>query len=159
MPVAVLDDAGRMVPAASGDRSRCGSRRSANGLSPHGSPGNPDWPLHRFQHSATGCAPEERYVLGNVRKLKSGQWLFQARIQYGEHDLTLPLTLPIVWAGDTPVIQVDSLPIPGLGTFTARVMIHQGCYAGYWAPWTMVAISLVASSAASKSSTPAAGSQ
>jgi hypothetical protein len=75
---------------------------------------------------------EERYVLDSVRKLDSGQWLFQARIQYGEHDLTLPLTLPIEWAGDTPVIQVDKLPIPGLGTFTARVMIHNGYYAGYW---------------------------
>jgi hypothetical protein len=75
---------------------------------------------------------EERYFLQRVRKLESGLWLIQARIQYGEHDLTLPLTLPIEWAGDTPVIQVNKLPIPGLGTFSARVLIHEGYYAGYW---------------------------
>jgi hypothetical protein len=75
---------------------------------------------------------KEQYVLESVRKLDSGQWLFQARIQYGTHDLTLPLTLPIAWAGDTPVIMVDELPIPGLGTFSARVLIHDGYYAGYW---------------------------
>jgi len=75
---------------------------------------------------------EERYILESVRKLDSGQWLFQARIQYGEHNLTLPLTLPVEWADDTPVILVNNLPVPGLGTFSARVLIHNGYYAGYW---------------------------
>ncbi|HEX6963094.1 MAG TPA: hypothetical protein VF175_14590, partial [Lacipirellula sp.] len=52
---------------------------------------------------------------------------------YGDHDVTAPLTLPIRWAGDTPVICVDELPIPGLGAFTARVMIYRDHYAGFWA--------------------------
>ncbi len=74
----------------------------------------------------------ERYELESVRHLGKGQWLFQTRIRYGEHDIKLPLTLPIYWAGDTPVITVDKLVIPGLGTFTARVMIFDGHYAGFW---------------------------
>lgn len=74
----------------------------------------------------------ERYELGEVKHLGSNQWLIQSRIKYGDHDVTVPLTLPIRWAGDTPVICVDELPIPGLGTFTARVMIYRGHYAGFW---------------------------
>ena len=79
-----------------------------------------------------GDLPKERYELGEVKRLESGDWLIQSRIRYGEHDVTLPLTLPIRWAGDTPVICVDDMSFPGLGTYTARVMIYRGHYAGFW---------------------------
>jgi hypothetical protein len=75
---------------------------------------------------------EEKYTLGKVAKLKGDHWLFQARIQYGEHDVTLPLSLRVVWAGDTPVITLDKMPIPGFGTFTCRLMIYGDQYAGTW---------------------------
>ncbi len=74
----------------------------------------------------------ERYELKGVKHVEGELWLFQARIHYGEHDVTLPLTLPIRWAGDTPVICVDRLGIPGLGVYTARVMIYADHYAGFW---------------------------
>lgn len=79
-----------------------------------------------------GKLTEERYELGEVKRLESGDWLIQSRIRYGDHDVTIPLTLPIRWAGDTPVICVDDMLIPGLGTFTARVMVYRGHYAGFW---------------------------
>ena len=81
---------------------------------------------------AGGKLTAERYELGEVKRLDSGDWLIQSRIRYGDHDVTIPLTLPIRWAGDTPVICVDDMLIPGLGTFTARVMIYRGHYAGFW---------------------------
>ncbi|MCG8448758.1 MAG: hypothetical protein MI725_04135 [Pirellulales bacterium] len=74
----------------------------------------------------------ERYQLQSVRHVGDNRWLFLARIEYGENDVTLPLTLPVQWAGDTPVITVDKLPVPGLGTYTARVMIYADHYAGFW---------------------------
>ena len=67
-----------------------------------------------------------------MKHLGKEQWLIQARIHYGEHDVPLPLTLPIRWAGDTPMICVDDMAIPGLGTYTARVMIYRDHYAGFW---------------------------
>ncbi|MBA3485525.1 MAG: hypothetical protein H0T51_27340 [Pirellulales bacterium] len=76
---------------------------------------------------------KERYELGEVKHLGKDQWLIPARIKYGEYDVTLPLTLPIRWAGDTPMICLDEMPIPGFGTFTARVMIYRDHYAGFWA--------------------------
>ena len=76
---------------------------------------------------------DDRYELVLVKHLQGDDWLVQSRFSYGGKDLVLPLTLPIRWAGDTPVISLDKFAVPGLGTFDARVMIYQGHYAGYWA--------------------------
>jgi hypothetical protein len=80
-----------------------------------------------------GGPREERYELGEVKHLEGNKWLISARIRYGDNDVTIPLTLPIRWAGNTPVITVDDMGFPGLGTYTARVMIYDDHYAGYWA--------------------------
>ena len=74
----------------------------------------------------------ERYELKTVKHQQGENWLFEARIVYGENDVTLPLVLPVRWAGDTPVISVDKMMFPGLGTYTARVMIYADHYAGFW---------------------------
>lgn len=76
---------------------------------------------------------KEQYSLKKVKKLPAGDyWLIQTRIKYGDHDVTVPLSLPIKWSGKTPVITVDNVTIPGLGTFNARVLIADGKYAGTW---------------------------
>jgi hypothetical protein len=74
----------------------------------------------------------EKYTLGEVKKLDGNLWLLPTRIQYGDKDLQIPITLPIEWAGDTPVVVVDNLGLPGLGTVSARVMFFADHYAGYW---------------------------
>jgi hypothetical protein len=75
----------------------------------------------------------DRYTLGEVKKLEGKTWMIQARIQYRDSDAVMvPLPLPIEWAGDTPVITVDNFTIPGMGTFSARVMFFDDHYAGYW---------------------------
>ena len=63
---------------------------------------------------------EDRYVLNKVSKVSGDLWLFEARIQVEGQDLTLPVPLRVLWAGDTPVITLDELTIPGMGTFTVR---------------------------------------
>lgn len=75
---------------------------------------------------------KEKYTLGKVSKLQDGVWKFECRIQYGDHDATLPLALPVKWAGDTPVITLTDLPIPGFGSFTCRVLIYGDRYVGTW---------------------------
>ncbi len=76
---------------------------------------------------------EDKYTLGKVYKLPNGLWSFETRIQYGERDVKLPLALEVRWAGDTPVITLDNVLVPGIGTFTSRVLVHNGEYAGTWA--------------------------
>jgi hypothetical protein len=76
---------------------------------------------------------EERYTLGKGSKLKNGDfWSFQARIQYGDHDVNVPLALEVKWAGDTPLITLTDIAIPGLGTYTSRVLFYRDQYAGTW---------------------------
>ena len=79
----------------------------------------------------------ERYELGEVKKLPSGQWQMQTRMRYGDKDLKLPLMVPVEWVGaggprPTPVVVIDNLFIPGAGTYSARVLFHEGHYAGHW---------------------------
>jgi hypothetical protein len=87
-------------------------------------------------HSATpgqdGVSGEERYVIDKVTKLAGDTWMFEARMQYGGHDFPVPVPVQIEWAGDTPVITLTDLTIPGLGTFTARVLLYHDQYAGTW---------------------------
>jgi len=79
---------------------------------------------------------EERYSIKGARKLRDNIWLITARIKYGDHDVTVPLPLPVEWAGDTPVISLTDMKIPGLGTYSARVVIYRGSYAGTWSGGT-----------------------
>ena len=75
----------------------------------------------------------EKYTIRSVKKTDHGDyWLFHTRIQYGDQDVTLPLPLEVKWAGGTPMITLTDLMIPGLGTFSARVVIHDNKYAGTW---------------------------
>lgn len=75
---------------------------------------------------------EDRYTLGKVYKLPNGLWSFETRIQYGQHDVKVPLALEVKWAGSTPVITLDNVLVPGLGTFNSRVLVHGDEYAGTW---------------------------
>lgn len=76
--------------------------------------------------------PEE-YTISSAMKLPDGDlWLLKARVKYGDKDVTLPIPLEIKWAGDTPVITMTNMEIPGLGTFSTRVVLYEGRYAGTW---------------------------
>jgi len=79
-----------------------------------------------------GVSGEERYVIEKVSKLPGGLWLFQSRMKYGSHEIPAPVPLRIEWAGDTPVITLTDVNIPGVGTYTARVLLYRDQYAGTW---------------------------
>jgi hypothetical protein len=87
---------------------------------------------HSTSLKGESIAGEEKYVIKKVSKIGGETWLFQVRIQYGSHDVPVPLPVTIKWAGDTPVITITDLTIPGLGTYTARVLLYQDQYAGTW---------------------------
>jgi hypothetical protein len=74
----------------------------------------------------------DKYTIDRVKKLKNDFWLFEARIQYNNNDVKVPLPLEVKWAGDTPVITLTKVLVPGLGTFTARVLFYNNEYAGTW---------------------------
>lgn len=77
---------------------------------------------------------EEAYEISKVEKMNTDDdlWALTTRIKYGDHDLVVPIAVEVKWAGSTPVITLDELTIPGLGTFSARVLLHKDKYAGTW---------------------------
>jgi hypothetical protein len=76
---------------------------------------------------------EEAYTIEKVEKLSDGDmWIITSRIKYGDKDLTVPVPLEVKWAGKTPVLTMDNMTIPGLGTFSTRVVLHGDKYAGTW---------------------------
>ena len=74
----------------------------------------------------------ESYTISRAVKLTGDHWLITARIRFGETDVTLPVPVRVLWAGDTPIITVDSWTLPGMGSYSARVMIFGGFYTGVW---------------------------
>lgn len=74
----------------------------------------------------------ERYEIADVTKIDDTNWRFDARIVYGTTDVTFPVTVPIVWARDTPMISMTDFTIPTLGSFTVRLVFYADRYAGSW---------------------------
>lgn len=89
---------------------------------------------HFTMFGKEGDAPKkEEYTITSVTKLDDGDyWLFKARVKYGDKDVTIPMPLEVKWAGDTPVITLTDTTIPGMGTFSARVVVYNDVYAGWW---------------------------
>jgi len=70
----------------------------------------------------------DRYQLAKVDHAGGDTFLFV----YSHKGVPIPLTLKVLWAGNTPVITLDDFTIIGMGTFSARVMFHGDRYAGTW---------------------------
>jgi hypothetical protein len=77
-------------------------------------------------------AHEETYLISDATHVSGEQWIISARIRYAEKDVTIPVPVRIVWAGDTPVITLDGANLPLLGTYSARVMVYKDFYSGVW---------------------------
>ena len=75
---------------------------------------------------------EDRYTISKAVKGEGDNWVITAVIGYKGFGVPVNITVPVRWAGDTPVIQLTDQKIPGVGTFTARVMFHGRHYAGTW---------------------------
>jgi hypothetical protein len=75
-------------------------------------------------------ATPDRYDIYGVDKVGEDQWRFNAKI--GESGVTLPIVVRMKFVDDTPVILMTDSTIPGMGTFTARVMFYGDEYAGTW---------------------------
>ena len=74
---------------------------------------------------------KESYTIHSVKKMSQGDyWIFNARIKYGKTDITLPMPLQVKWAEGKPVIYLDNVTIPGLGTFSSYTIIDGNKYAG-----------------------------
>ncbi len=87
---------------------------------------------HSTRTNKEGTFGPEKYKIESIRKVSGDTWLFQTRLRYDGKDLPVPIPVTLKWAGDTPVITLTDLTIPGVGTWTARVLLYRDQYAGTW---------------------------
>ena len=81
-----------------------------------------------------GDAKTDSYRINAVSKVKDDNWIVHSRIKYGEFDVVVPIPVQMHWAGDTAVLSVTDLAIPGLGEgFSSRLLFDGQRYAGTWA--------------------------
>jgi len=78
-----------------------------------------------------GTPKEDTYQITKTSKLRDDYWMFSG-IKYGKQEFSIPLVIRVVWAGDTPMMAMDKFTIPGLGTFSFRLMFDGNRYAGTW---------------------------
>ena len=74
----------------------------------------------------------EKYTITGATKSGQDVWLIYAKIQYRGKEVNVPVPVQVKWAGDTPVITLDKVSIPGMGTYSARVLVFDKTYAGTW---------------------------
>jgi len=90
----------------------------------------------RWARLKDGVLGEERtgdkYTILSVVKRSGDNWTVNAKMKYGEKELILPVPVQMKFSGDTALLIVDDLGIPGGGTYTARLLIFERTYSGTW---------------------------
>lgn len=79
-----------------------------------------------------GPDKEDKYTIASVAKNPDGSWTITAKIEYAGLTFNAPVPVQVKWAGDTAVIVVDNMGLPGTAKYSARVLVHEGTYSGTW---------------------------
>jgi hypothetical protein len=80
-----------------------------------------------------GEEKEDKYNIVSVSKVNGDSWIVNAKMKYGDREVVAPIPIKVKWAGDTPVIIVDNLTMPGgRNSYSARVLFFEHTYAGTW---------------------------
>jgi len=74
----------------------------------------------------------EKYGITSATKSGQDVWIIYAKMQFRGKEVSVPVPVQVKWAGDTPVITLDNVSIPGMGTYSARVLVYEKTYAGTW---------------------------
>lgn len=89
-----------------------------------------------LKDGALGAEKEDKYTIVSVEKTGGSSWVINARLHYKQLNVVVPVPVQVKWAGDTAVIIVDHMVLPGPGyggaAYSARLLIHENTYAGTW---------------------------
>mgnify|MGYP003339237006 CR=1 FL=1 len=68
----------------------------------------------------------------NAMKAKGDQWILQAKLKYREQEFVMPIPVTVKFVDETAIIVVDNLTFAYGGIYSARLMIHERTYSGWW---------------------------
>jgi hypothetical protein len=83
-----------------------------------------------------GEQKKDKYTIVSAAKVKGDSWVINAKMKYGGREIVAPIPVEVKWAGDTAVVIVNNMQVPGGGTYTARVLFFEKTYAGTWSGGT-----------------------
>lgn len=84
-----------------------------------------------------GPEKADSYNIVGVEKTGVDSWIINAKMKSRQGEFVAPIPVQVKWAGDTAVLVIDKLQIPGPkgyggAAYSARVLIHDNTYAGTW---------------------------
>jgi hypothetical protein len=86
-----------------------------------------------IKDGSLGPEKEDKYTIVSAGKVSGDSWVVNAKLKYGEREFVAPLPVKVRWAGDTAVLIVDNLQMPGgRNTYSARVLFFGNTDAGTW---------------------------
>jgi len=86
-----------------------------------------------IKNGSVGPEKEDKYTIVSAGKVSGDSWVINAKLKYGEREFIAPLPVKVKWAGDTAVLIVDNLQMPGgRNSYSARVLFYEQTYAGTW---------------------------
>ena len=74
----------------------------------------------------------DKYNIVSVTKGEGDKWTVHAKMKYRNQEMVMPIPVRMQFSGDTAILIVDNLMIPGGGTYTARLLIFERTYSGTW---------------------------
>ena len=74
----------------------------------------------------------DKYNIVSVTKGSGENWTVSAKMKYREQEIVMPIPVQVKFAGDTAIMIVDKLTIPGGGTYSARLLFYERTYSGTW---------------------------
>src|SRR6185369_7993484 len=74
----------------------------------------------------------DKYNIVSVTKGTGENWTVSAKMKYREQEIVMPIPVQVKFAGDTAIMIVDKLAIPGGGTYSARLLFYERTYSGTW---------------------------
>jgi hypothetical protein len=74
----------------------------------------------------------DKYMIVGVTRGPGDGWFINAKMKYRDQEFVLPIPVLVKFTGDTAILIVDNLAIPGGSTYSARVMFYERTYSGTW---------------------------
>lgn len=86
-----------------------------------------------IKNGTLGEEKDDQYGIVSVGKVSGDSWVVNAKMKYGGREFVAPFPVKVRWAGDTAVLIVDNLQMPGgQNSYSARVMFYENTYSGTW---------------------------
>ena len=75
---------------------------------------------------------QDTYSIQSATRKGKEQWTINVLVEVLGRNVAVPIPVRLSWAGETPVVTLEKVSVPGLGSYSARVLLYENTYAGVW---------------------------